>query len=263
MTKLQPLSASPEIAGPLYERLRRQASPSSVPGSLPVLFFGDLLSSRVATVGLNPSPHEFTDRQGRELDGAQRRFETLSSLGAESRADLSDEQCNWAIDTMRGYIDAGRPAYSWFNSLGRVLAGMGVSYALRQACHLDLVQESTDPTWSRLSAGRPEEAGALLRQDLPFLHWEIASFPIDIVICNGRSVLDTVIAELGASVTAYEKPSRFAWTVAIADMDTRRVGVAGWNIPLARPTGMTSQDQVELGTLFLERLDSHGVVLSE
>lgn len=37
----------------LYERLRRSSSTSTVPGSLPVLFVGDLLSARVATVGLN------------------------------------------------------------------------------------------------------------------------------------------------------------------------------------------------------------------
>jgi hypothetical protein len=39
----------------LYERLRRPPSPATVPGALPVLFFGDLLQAEVATVGLNPS----------------------------------------------------------------------------------------------------------------------------------------------------------------------------------------------------------------
>jgi hypothetical protein len=76
-------------------------------------------------------------------------------------------------------------------------------------------------------------------------------------------VLDSVIAEVGASVVAYEKHSQFAWTVAVAELGIRRLGVVGWNIPLARLTGMMSQDQVELGALLPDRLDSHGVVLSE
>lgn len=36
----------------LYERLRRGPAPATVPGTLPVLFFGDLFQAEVATVGL-------------------------------------------------------------------------------------------------------------------------------------------------------------------------------------------------------------------
>jgi hypothetical protein len=55
----------------LYERLRRAPSASTVPGSLPVLFFGDLFSARVATVGLNPSNQEYTTRDGAMLTGSR------------------------------------------------------------------------------------------------------------------------------------------------------------------------------------------------
>lgn len=253
---------SADIMDRLQERLRLPASPSTVPRSLPVLFFGDLLSARVATVGLNPSRREYTDRHLRELEGPKRRFETLASLGADDRASLSKAQCGKAIDTMRGYFDEGKPAYSWFTPMGHVLAGLGVSYTRREACHLDLVQESTDPTWSRLAAERPHEARALLAQDLPFLQWEMAAFPLDVIVCNGRSVVDTLIAETQAQVVAYEKPSRFAWTVAIVDLDGRRIGIVGWNIPLTRPTGLTSQGLVELGETLRSCLAHHGVLIA-
>jgi hypothetical protein len=42
----------------LPERLRWGPWESSVPGSLPVLFFGDIFQAKAATVGLNPSRRE-------------------------------------------------------------------------------------------------------------------------------------------------------------------------------------------------------------
>lgn len=96
----------------LHDRLRRPPGQSSVPGSLPVVFFGDLFTARVATVGLNPSHQEYLDRSGNERCGALRRFETLHSLRAPDRASLSVEQCDRAIATMRTYFQPGKPVYS-------------------------------------------------------------------------------------------------------------------------------------------------------
>ena len=98
---------SPSIRERLYSRLRQCPSASSVPRSLPVLFFGDLFTASVATVGLNPSYQEFLDRRGIELDGAARRFETLTSLCAADRSSLTDGQCDRAIETMQLYYRPG------------------------------------------------------------------------------------------------------------------------------------------------------------
>jgi hypothetical protein len=107
--------------GRLYERLRRSPSASGVPGTLPVLFFGDLLGCEVATVGLNPSHREYLTEDGTLLAGAAQRFATIHSLRSEGRVSLSDEQCAVAIERMRGYDDPGRPVYSsWFSALARV-----------------------------------------------------------------------------------------------------------------------------------------------
>jgi len=114
---------------PLYERLRSEPSPLSVPGSLPVLFFGDLFAARCATISLNPSPQEYLDRAGLELQGADRRFETLTSLNARSRAELTDSQCDQAIQTMRDYYQPGRPVYRWFRSFLHLADGIGLDWA--------------------------------------------------------------------------------------------------------------------------------------
>ena len=50
----------------------------------PVLSFGDLSSSRVASLGINPSNMEFMDTIGNELHVTCRRFHTLNSLGLSS-----------------------------------------------------------------------------------------------------------------------------------------------------------------------------------
>jgi hypothetical protein len=86
--------------------------------SLPVVFFGDALSARIATVGLNPSKFEYLDRNGELADSAQR-FATFRSLGAPSRADLTDAQSDEAIDVMRAHYDAGRPVYGSYSGISR------------------------------------------------------------------------------------------------------------------------------------------------
>ena len=178
----------------LYQRLRRPPRAHSVAGSLPVLFFGDLFSAQITTVGINPSDQEYLDGQGSELDGAARRFETLSSLHASSRQTLTNAQCAQAIATMRSYFARSSTVYRWFRSLERVLVGMGYTYSKGQIAHLDLVQEATTPTWSALERLHRTEADNLLTDDLPFLQWQIAKFPLRAVICNGMTVFRSVCA---------------------------------------------------------------------
>lgn len=236
----------------LCERLRRSASASTVPGSLPVLFFGDLFTAEVATVGLNPSDHEYLTQDGVLLNGQRQRFATINSLGAMNRASLSDGQCAEAIQWMRNYYDPGRPVYgSWFNGLARVIEGFGASFQARSCAHLDLVQESTTPVWSRLPAVEQEE---LLNQDLPFLEWEIRTFPLRAVICNGKKVGIEVQQRLGVSVIEQGTIARIKWWVGHADLGGRRVGFGGWNIPLARPTGLGRNGEAKLGELLAQRL---------
>lgn len=252
---------SDEIQQSLYTRLRRPASPSTVHGSLPVLFFGDLITAHIATVGLNPSTSEYLGKQGEELDGPKRRFETLTSLEAAARSELTDDQCRRTIDTMRGYFDLGKPSYSWFASLSRVTQGLGSQYGGREVAHLDLVQEATDHKWSQLNQAHPAEARTLLGTDLDFLKWEIQTFPLKVIVCNGRTPLDHVINLTQAEVISVEPMARIKMTVALSTTSSTPQAIVGWNLPLAQPTGLTSSAQFEMGDYFRERVRRLGIDL--
>jgi hypothetical protein len=64
----------------IVERIRRPPPEGCevVPGSTPVIAFGDVRTARVATLGLNPSKSEFLNKHGQELTGAHRRLATLA-----------------------------------------------------------------------------------------------------------------------------------------------------------------------------------------
>jgi hypothetical protein len=234
----------------LRERLRRAPPPRTVPGALPVPFFGDLFHAEVATVGLNPSDQEYVSKGGGMLAGPAQRFATLASLGAPDRSSLTDAQCDEAIEWMRDYYDHGKPVYrSWFNASSRVVDGFGAGFRERRAAHLDLVQESTSPVWSELPKTERE---ALLEQDLPFR--EIRAFPLRAVICTAKTVGVHVRRQLGVTVDDEGTLARIKWWVGHADVDGRDVGFAGWNYPLARATGLGAAGERDLGELLAEKL---------
>jgi hypothetical protein len=237
----------------LNARLRRPATTHSVRSSLPVLFFGDLFAAEVATVGLNPSQQEYLTPRGELLAGVAQRFATLESLKASERESLTDEQCAEALGWMRDYYAPGQPVYRWFIGLERVLRGFGASLTGRTAAHLDLVQESTSPVWSGLSV---HARGELLRTDLPFLRSEIGTFPLRTVICTSKTVSDHVRRLLDVEVEDAGELARIRWWTGRAALDGRSVGVCGWNLPLARPTGLGAAGEHELGELLAERLEA-------
>lgn len=232
----------------LYDRLRREPTRYSVPGSLPVLFFGDAFTARIATIGLNPSKSEYLDRHGTILVGQQQRFATVSSLGASSRGELTDAQADQSIDVMRCYFDEGKPVYgSYFRHLANFLRGAGTSYRDRSAAHLDLVQESTDPVWGNLTAS---ERQGLLEQDLPFLVWQLENLPrLQVVVCAGRTVSDQIRARVCVEPTDAGSMMRLRWWRGTARVGQRDLVIAGWNYPLDRPTGLDTNGEIELGKL--------------
>lgn len=89
-------------------RMPAPAHCAMVPGSTPVIAFGDPRTARVATLGLNPSRREILDRHGRELDGPQRRLETLRSLGGDDLATAPDSVLEHAFSACCRYFQ-GNP----------------------------------------------------------------------------------------------------------------------------------------------------------
>jgi hypothetical protein len=74
---------------PAYVEARIRQRPLArvrvLPGSTPVVAFGDVRKATVATLGLNPSKYAFLDHRGDEREGGERRLETLKSLGKAMR----------------------------------------------------------------------------------------------------------------------------------------------------------------------------------
>ena len=231
----------------LRTRVRREGSKFSVSNSLPILFFGDVFHATIATVGLNPSSQEYLDPKGHELDGSGRRFESIISLGAENRSNLTDHQCERAIETMAAYFDPGKPVYQWFQHLNRVTSAMGFSYRDRQVAHLDLVQEATNPTWSSLKQAAAEEFKRLQDEDIPFLKWQLETFRFAIVVCNGKTVYDEVRRLISGTTKSTGTLKRLRWWAGLARIAGQPVGLAGWNIPLVQPTGLGNAGEAELG----------------
>lgn len=154
----------------------------------PVPAFGDLSSSRIATLGINPSNREFVDASGVELDGALRRFPTLNSLGLCSWSHADATHMESIMDSCRSYFFRN-PYNTWFQRLDYVMADAGASYyrAASAACHLDLVPYATARKWTELTyrqrSGLLAAAGDTLGLLLP-------QSRVRLLILNGRSVVE-------------------------------------------------------------------------
>jgi hypothetical protein len=168
------------------ERIRRPAPSGSsvVPGSTPVIAFGDPTVARVATLGLNPSRLEFLSRSGVLLH-ADRRLETLRSLGVTSLQHATPDAVERVWDGCRGYFRRN-PYRRWFDQLEAVLRRLGASYYAGSACHLHLVQWATDPTWAKLDR---RTRLVLLAPDVSFLRRQLTAAPIHVLLINGSGVI--------------------------------------------------------------------------
>ena len=94
-----------------------------VPGSTPIVAFGDARTAKVATLGLNPSSLEFQDRSGNDLVGCFRRLATHSSLGVEDLANAPPATIAQVLKECNSYFECN--PYEWFNDLELILNACG------------------------------------------------------------------------------------------------------------------------------------------
>src|SRR5712664_1885399 len=141
-----------------------------IPWGCPIPSFGDLSTSRIATLGLNPSNREFVDDSGYELDGPSRRFHTLSSLGLASWSDVTPHHLQLIVDSCRAYF-LRNPYDGWFKKLDHVISGTKVSFyrTSAQACHLDLIPYATARKWAGLTSHQRSSLLALAGDTLGLL----------------------------------------------------------------------------------------------
>lgn len=173
-----------EIPNYIERRIRQPIPPGLcvVPGSTPVVSFGNSLTAKIATLSLNPSHREFQDKDGCELIGGERRLATHKSLGVSDLASAPPIVIKQVWRECQEYFH-GR-SYGWFNQLERILDVCGTSYCEGSACHLDLVQWATKQIWTKLPCATQS---CLLKRDIPFFKEQLLNENIKLLLVNGRS----------------------------------------------------------------------------
>ncbi len=139
----------------------------------PVLFFGDLVGyeascPRIATVGLNPSYHEFPSPPDPFM-----RFPNADTVDA---ADY--------LSVLYSYF-RNCPYCSWFGNFEEALQGMGTTYYGEEkntALHTDIGSVlPTNPTWSRLGDQIRKQ---LIQEGTPLWHDLIKCLKPDILLSS-------------------------------------------------------------------------------
>lgn len=222
----------------LEERIRAPVLPSScvVPGSTPVVAFGNARQATIATLGLNPSRVEFLGADGQELPEHRRRLETHRSLGVSDLWDAPDSLVIQVVTGCDTYFQRN-PYWQWFRPLEQLLQVLGASYTSASACHLDLVQWATDPVWGKLP---PPTRRSLIAADAAFLRQQLTQERVTTVLLNGRGVIDTFSAAYGVALKVVRKVTdRSVSADLVAGFALGSIQVVGWSTNLQSSFGVT------------------------
>ncbi len=198
----------------LRDLVRRLESPDIAKAGViqwgsPVPAFGELESSQIATLGLNPSNREFVDITGNELIGPFRRFQTLRSLGLKHWSDATSNHLHLIEESCTNYF-LRNPYDAWFKELDSLLGGLASYYyanSTRPACHLDVIPYATLSKWTELSALQRSKLIEIAGDTLGLL---LRDSSIKFLILNGNTVVKNVESVSGARLIRTEMPD---WTL--------------------------------------------------
>lgn len=225
---------------PAYIESRiRQHPPIDLPvvaRSTPVVAFGDVTKASVATLGWNPSKLEFLDNNGNELTGTDRRLETLTSLGVDDLSAASRNVVRRVFEGCNGYF-LRSPYRKWFDVLEKVLRRLDVSYYTGTACHLDLVQWATDPTWGKLRRIHRE---SLIEPDLSFLRQQLSQENVRLLLLNGSGIAKAYKKTLDCDLDERLIPGDLGLKLYIGQTP-QRARVIGWNKNLQSSFGVSNE----------------------
>lgn len=234
---------------PEYVRGRIRQSPPSgtpvIPGTPPIVCFGDAKQAEVATLGLNPSDKEYLDGSGKELTGDNRRFETVESLEVESLEKASDEATWKVYQRCINYFE-NNPYSRWFDQLEETLGKVGASYYDGSAVHLDLVQWATLKKWGDLSTVEEE---TLLETDAPFLRKQLKRGDYRILLLNGRRAMDKFSEYFEADLSVVGQVDRSSDK---SEVDVCRgflptgTDVIGWSTNLQSTWGLSNETKEKI-----------------
>lgn len=153
----------------------------------PILYFGDLEKSKIATLGINPSNKEFLDNKSNLLKDTNFRFHSLNTLKINNWNELNETNFEKILFSYKNYF-IQNPYDIWFKKLDYIISGNSTSYYFpsQEACHLDIFPFATYEKWSNIS---PINKSKLLEKSLFILAEILNSSDIEILILNGMSVV--------------------------------------------------------------------------
>lgn len=170
-----------------FQRIKHEYPKNShiVPGSTPVISFGDPSRARIVTIGINPSSVEFEGKGETLLSEQNRRLEDFQSLKISVSSEISEELARKIHTGCLNYFD--RRPYHWFNQLDAKVNNLfDSSYRDRTAAHLDLVQWATKPVWNKIKEKNTQTA--LLNSDSRFLKHQLEKTSAKFVYLSGKLV---------------------------------------------------------------------------
>lgn len=185
----------------------------------PIISFGNLSRSKIATLGLNPSNREFVDVGGMELSGEHRRFHTLSSLGLRSWSDADEKHAILIAELCDEYFNRN-PYDAWFKKLDFLISGTSMSYYFPsgEACHLDLIPFATSNKWAKLTS---DQRNLLLKMSSDTLGLLLKNSEIKLLVLNGKTVVDHLKRISNVNLKETTMPN---WTLPRKDS----IGIVGY-----------------------------------
>lgn len=205
------------------------------PGSTPVVAFGNPITARVATLGINPSSREFLDAKGNLLSEQNRRLADFQSLGIKGHSDITESVARKVLEESNNYFKNEDSVYQWFEPLQKhVLNPAGASFKDSSAAHLDLVQWSTAPVWGAIKDAKAREL--LIQDDIRFLAEMLRAGKYRFLFMNGSTVVKTMlkfglveIEQQGFTPIGKAGRKSAVWTGRVLDTETVCIG---WNLNL-------------------------------
>ncbi len=219
---------NPHISRRLLDRLRREEVTTTVSGTWPQLWLGNLQTAEFLTLGIDPAARgeKFVSTKADRLNADEPEVEPVVQEASNA---FTDE------------------LHPWFQPHEEFLEGYGLSYSKGEAAHVDLIQERLIQPWSDWHGLNAEGADTLLRRDITFATWLIEAFPIKTVLCTSRMVLDNMLPQLGGRVIKQGSVDKFRWMIAEGVAAGRPIRVLGWNLPLTRVPEFDAAQRRALG----------------
>ena len=217
----------------------------------PVVYFGQYISAKAATVGINPSDREFFEKDQTLFKHDSKRLTDAEKLGKSFCAGLSDHEIQKIISGCDNYYKSMNAYMTWFNPLQQVAQySIKSSYVDGSLCHIDLLPWATSTKWGKLQKTTKEE---LLEAGRPFFEGLVKNSGFQYLFLNGRSVIDAFCK----TIEPLNEIDRVSFLSVEGNKTNRSYGlwksnwngktVVGWSVNLQSSHGVSKPMILDLG----------------